>query len=155
MFKLAVFLLLIGTNVTNTYNLANRKNSKVCTSTICAHEATIMKRYLDERIQPCENFFEFACGGFVRNTVLPEDKGVYHSFGQIQDKVNEQLNSVLNEAEHPHEPNAFKLAKIFQKSCMNQNRRESEGLACSKHFTQFYVYRQINKFPEIVQALHR
>lgn len=63
----------------------------------------------------------------MRNAVIPDDKGIYHSFAEVQDKVNEQLNFVLNEETLPYEPNAFKLAKAFHKSCMDQATRERDG----------------------------
>lgn len=146
MFKFAIFLLWVRANIVIAQYFTNQNSPKVCTSAICAEESSIMRSYLEESVDPCENFYDFACGGFVRNTLLPEDKGIVHSFSQVQDKVNEQLNSILSEQIHPYESSAFKLAKTFHKSCMDFATRETQGMAFSKKTKTKKLYRKFFDF---------
>lgn len=99
----------------------------VCTSEVCAKESTIMRNSMDQTVNPCENFYDFACGNYVRNTVLPEDKAVDLSFFQVQDKVSEQLRLILMEDPQPDELQPFKLAKEFTKICMDEENLNKEG----------------------------
>ena len=44
-------------------------------------------------MDPCEDFYNFACGGFIQNKVIPDDKSKYSAFTELSDKLNEQVNA--------------------------------------------------------------
>lgn len=100
----------------------------VCTKDICVKESEIMKNYLDEDVNPCENFYDFACGKFLKNTVIRENRNLEISFVWLKDKVEEQLRQILIESVLPHELKSFTLAKIFQQSCVNETARNELGI---------------------------
>lgn len=81
--------------------------------------------YFDFR---CENFYEFACGKFLKNTFIPDDKIAMMSFVQVQDKVLGQLRSVLNERSLANESKPFTLAKTFNAACMDEQTLEEKGI---------------------------
>lgn len=103
------------------------EKANVCMSEVCAKESTIMRNSMDQNVNPCENFYDFACGNYVRNTVLPEDKAVDLSFFQLQDKVGEQLRLILMEDPQSDELQPFKLAKEFTKICMDEENLNKKG----------------------------
>lgn len=105
----------------------NFKKADICTTDICLEEATRMLSFLDESVDPCENVYDFACGKFLRDTVIPEDKSSQGAFLEVSDKVNEQLQSALTEELQPNESKPFKLAKIFTKTCMNEAALNKKG----------------------------
>lgn len=47
---------------------------KKCETVGCVKAASTVLKYLDEDVDPCDNFYEFACGNYLRDTVIPEDK---------------------------------------------------------------------------------
>lgn len=86
-----------------------------------------MLNYMDETIDPCDDFYEFACGKYVHETTIPEDKSSKSSFSIVQDKVDEQLKNVLTEEALPNESKPFQLAKIFTKTCLDVKTLNEKG----------------------------
>ena len=62
----------------------------------CVTAAADLLANLDENVDPCDNFYEFACGGFIENKVIPDDKSKYSSFSVLNDKLNEQVKYLLH-----------------------------------------------------------
>ncbi|ODM94494.1 Neprilysin-11 [Orchesella cincta] len=91
----------------------------VCTSETCQHEAWNIKAQMDEKMDPCDDFHAFACGGFTRNTRIAKDQIEVTQFSILRDKVASQLRVLFEENIEPREAKPFALAKKMYKSCMN------------------------------------
>ena len=46
---------------------------------------------IDFDVDPCDNFYDFACGNWIRSRTIPEDKSGYDQFTEIRDSVTLQL----------------------------------------------------------------
>ena len=46
----------------------------VCLTEGCVVNAADLLKQMDRKVDPCQDFYKFACGGFIADTVLPEDK---------------------------------------------------------------------------------
>lgn len=93
----------------------------------CVKASALILDLIDENINPCDNFYEFACGKFIRNTFIPDDKIAMMSFVHVQDKVLGQLRLILNEKSSANESKPFTLAKTFNTACMDQETLENQG----------------------------
>lgn len=109
------------------YTSANNHLPK-CFTAGCNKTASIVKSYLDENVHPCENFYKFACGNYIKKTEIPEGKEEVNIFGSVQNLVNVQLSTVLSEPSQPNESKSFRLAKTFYSSCLNETYIEEHGL---------------------------
>lgn len=128
-------------NIQTPYNfneIDSSDNPNVCASETCANESINIMKYMDQTIDPCENFYDFVCGKYLRETILPEDKSSDLSFYQLGDKLREQLQDVLTEDSHPNEPHAFRLAKDFTKICLNEEALNAAGIAPMVEFLDKY-----------------
>ncbi|XP_044018489.1 neprilysin-2-like isoform X2 [Aphidius gifuensis] len=103
-------------------------DSDVCYTTGCVHAASKVLSNMDENIEPCDDFYGFACGKFIKTTIIPDDKVSVNTFSVISDKVQEQLRISIEEPTYKDEPKPFKLAKNLYKSCMNKSEIEKQGI---------------------------
>lgn len=106
-------------------NSPNKSN--ICATEICLSESQKMLTSMDDTIDPCVDFYEFSCGKFRRNTLIPGDKESVTAFTLVQDKVHDQMSSILNKPSHSTEPNVFKLVKGFAKSCFDDKQLNENG----------------------------
>lgn len=101
-------------------NVKTQEN--LCLSPGCIHSASKMLEQMDSSIEPCDDFYTYACGGFLKNTVIPEEKVSVNTFSIIGDKLQEQLRMLVTEPMNANEPEPFKLAKRLYNACVNKSK---------------------------------
>ncbi|VVD05133.1 neprilysin-2 [Leptidea sinapis] len=100
----------------------------VCKDPDCVHTASKLLMNIDEKTEPCDDFYNFACGAFVKNTRIPDDKTSVNTFSIITDQLQEQIRSLLDEPIAENEPRPFALAKTLYQACMNRTAIEARGV---------------------------
>ncbi len=81
---------------------------------------------LDPTTDPCVDFYQYACGGWIANTELPDDKPRYgRGFGELGDRNDEVLVTIVAGLEG-QEGDAGK-AGAFYASCMDLEKRTELG----------------------------
>ncbi|XP_059610149.1 neprilysin-2-like [Phlebotomus argentipes] len=83
---------------------------------------------MDPEIEPCDDFYTFACGTFLKETNIPDEKVSVNTFMITLDRVKEQLRTLVSEESASNEAKPFRLAKDFFKACMNKTLIEERGL---------------------------
>lgn len=97
-------------------------NDDVCLTSGCVHAASKMLDQMDQNVEPCDDFYNFACGAFVDNTIIPDDKVSVNTFSVISDKLQEQLRTIVTAPIHDDEIEPFKNVKRLYLACMNKSR---------------------------------
>ncbi|KAH8340769.1 hypothetical protein KR059_006680, partial [Drosophila kikkawai] len=98
-----------------------------CLTQECIHTASTVLRKMKPEVEPCDNFYEFACGTYLEEENIPDDKVSISTFSVISDKLQEQLKDIIT-AERPEtEPKHFRLPNLLYKACMNKTLIENLG----------------------------
>ncbi|XP_074110520.1 M13 family metallopeptidase neprilysin 2 isoform X2 [Cotesia typhae] len=100
----------------------------ICNSPACIHTASKILKNMDSSVDPCDDFYRFACGGFLKTTTIPDDKVSVNTFSIISDKVFEQLRESIEDPHLAEMAHPFRLVKTLYNSCMNKTGIEEQGL---------------------------
>ncbi|XP_053546318.1 membrane metallo-endopeptidase-like 1 [Bombina bombina] len=100
--------------------LYTSNKESVCTTTGCVTAAARIIQNMDPTIEPCTDFYQYACGGWLNKHVIPETSSRYSIFDILRDEMEIILKGLLEMPEQ-EDRDAFKKAKILYKSCMNES----------------------------------
>jgi predicted metalloendopeptidase len=124
--------------------------------TITLEQAGINTTWMDPAANPCSDFFLYACGGFLKTTVIPADRPTWGATEAI-DKSNEEfLRDVLEKAAAAAGGDAARQ-KIgdYYASCVDEDSIEKAGLTPIKPLLA--VIAKVKDVPSLgaaVTALH-
>ncbi|KAH8417201.1 hypothetical protein KR222_006349, partial [Zaprionus bogoriensis] len=99
----------------------------VCLTKECIHTASTVLSKIKPEVEPCDNFYEFACGSYIEEENIPDDKVSISTFSVISDKLQEQLKDIITADRPDTEPKHFRLPNLLYRACMNKTLIESLG----------------------------
>ncbi|XP_048205766.1 LOW QUALITY PROTEIN: membrane metallo-endopeptidase-like 1 [Perognathus longimembris pacificus] len=106
------------------------RTDEVCTTPGCVTAAARILQNMDPTKKPCEDFYQYACGGWLRRHVIPETHSRYSVFDILRDELEVILKGVLENSTTKDRP-AVEKAKTLYRSCMNESvieKRDSQPL---------------------------
>lgn len=105
-----------------TADTVNQNAGEVCLTSGCVHAASKMLEQLDQTVEPCDDFYEFSCGTYLADTMIPDDKVSVNVFSVISDKLQEQLKTIITAPIDDEEIEPFKMVKKLYLACMNKSK---------------------------------
>lgn len=83
----------------------------------------MMKRFMNETVDPCNDFYQYACGNWGHYNPIPKDKSGYDTFEMLRESLDTVLRELLEDTVDPvqtdYQKDAIVKAKQLFQSCMN------------------------------------
>lgn len=105
---------------------------EVCNSPECVRAASSLLNSIDPKADPCNDFFQFACGMWRKKQVIPEDKSITGVFYQVDDSVDIILKYLLEKEIEDTDIEAVRKAKRLYQSCVNLDNIEKDNFTSAK-----------------------
>ncbi|GBP37188.1 Neprilysin-4 [Eumeta japonica] len=64
-------------------------------TTIRTTQANIMKQYMDMQADPCQDFYQYACGNWASLNPIPADKAGYDTFEMLRENLDNVMKDLL------------------------------------------------------------
>ncbi|CAF1353005.1 unnamed protein product [Adineta steineri] len=108
-----------GTAVENT--------SDLCLRPYCIKAANYLLESIDETINPCEKFYEFACGKYIKNAIILSESSEQSTMSQISKKLRYTIADLLS-SNRTKKSKAITNARRLYSSCIDEGAIETEGV---------------------------
>ncbi|CAK8671136.1 unnamed protein product [Clavelina lepadiformis] len=92
----------------------------VCMTPECLATAAYYMNRIDFSVNPCNDFYKFACGRWMTETSIPPADGKYSTYTIIRDRVNRELSQLLMGPINATECEAVAKAKTAYRACLNE-----------------------------------
>jgi putative endopeptidase len=85
---------------------------------------------LDKSCKPCDDFYQFAMGGWMKSNPIPPEYSTWGSFAVLRDKNLANLRTILEKVSKENPPAGSDKQKIadFYGSCMDSSAIDAAGL---------------------------
>uniref|UniRef100_A0A9J8AQL5 Phosphate regulating endopeptidase homolog, X-linked n=1 Tax=Cyprinus carpio carpio TaxID=630221 RepID=A0A9J8AQL5_CYPCA len=99
-------------------------NDDFCLTPHCIEAAGSILSKIDQSVEPCDDFYQYACGGWLRDNPIPEDSSSYGIYPWLRQNVDLKLKELLEQPIGGDDIEAVKKAKVLYVSCMNETALE-------------------------------
>ena len=83
---------------------------------------------IDKSADPCNDFYQYACGNWIKNNAIPADESSWGTFNQLYERNQNALRDILQDsaANQNRSPVDQKIGGFYQ-SCMNEEGIQQRG----------------------------
>ncbi len=84
---------------------------------------------MDRSVDPCVDFFQYSCGGWIKANPIPPDQSSWNTYSKMHDENLGRLRGILEAAEAPDATRSAAAQKIgdYYSSCMDEKAIEAKG----------------------------
>ncbi|KAL1917606.1 uncharacterized protein VTP21DRAFT_3999 [Calcarisporiella thermophila] len=112
---------------------ASSNSSQWCVDPECLLAAAGIMQDMDTTVNPCEDFYSYSCGGWIKSHPIPQDKSQVSVFDLLSDNNKETLRDVLEgqftpinstQGDVEIDKDNFNKFKAIYTACMNETNIE-------------------------------
>ncbi len=85
---------------------------------------------IDKSVDPCVDFYQYACGNWIKQTEIPADQAMWNSFTELRDRNLDIERDILEKdaaASASRDPIDQKIGDLYG-SCMDEKAVEAKGI---------------------------
>ncbi|XP_078051173.1 neprilysin-1-like [Augochlora pura] len=104
------------------------KERSLCETPDCVALAKMMTESMNPDVDPCENFYDYACGNWAEHNPLPKGEKAWSPLEKANAVVEKRLLDMLQANTKPDDFLGLKLSKKAYNACMDTDELERKGL---------------------------
>ncbi|XP_053083193.1 endothelin-converting enzyme 1 isoform X2 [Pangasianodon hypophthalmus] len=105
----------------------NETHPGLCLTEPCVSVATAVMGALDRSVDPCNDFYSYACGGWRKKNPLPEGRSRWDTFSNLWEHNMAVMKNILESTGQQGLSKAQQKALKYYKACMNEAKIEELG----------------------------
>jgi endothelin-converting enzyme/putative endopeptidase len=112
---------------------------------------------IDKAADPCSDFYQYACGTWLKNNPIPADQAEWGRFSELQERNLAILRDILEKAASAvaRGPDTQKIGDYYA-SCMDERTIDAKGIApIQPILDRIRAMKSIADLTAVVAALHR
>src|SRR5690242_6467551 len=143
----------VGQSVIVRYILASVTALSFAAALLHAQTKAVETASLDRAADPCNDFYQFACGGWVATNPVPADRRSWGRFQEVQDRNFTILRRIL---ESPNGGRDVEKAQAYYAACLDEQAIDARGIApLQPALTRIAALASRDQIPALVAHLHR
>ncbi|HWF91035.1 MAG TPA: M13 family metallopeptidase [Terriglobales bacterium] len=98
--------------------------------TSSAHQPVLDVHSLDPTVDPCTDFYQYSCGGWMKSNPIPPDQSRWDVYSKMEDHNKTLLREILEQASQAKAPHGSVTRKIgdYYAACMNESAADAAGI---------------------------
>ena len=112
---------------------------------------------LDKTADPCVDFYQYSCGGWMKNNPIPPDQAAWGRFNELAERNRAELHGILEQAAkaQKRDANEQKIGDYYA-ACMDEAAINRKGIAVLKpEFDRINSIKGKSELPSAIASLHR
>uniref|UniRef100_A0A6I8SCF8 Phosphate regulating endopeptidase homolog X-linked n=1 Tax=Xenopus tropicalis TaxID=8364 RepID=A0A6I8SCF8_XENTR len=109
--------------------LISFQKDEYCLTPECIEAAASIRSKMNLSVDPCDDFFQYACGGWIEENPIPDDMSNYGIYPWLRTNVDLKLKALLEKPiSKRRDSEAIQKVKTFYISCMNETQIEEDDI---------------------------
>ncbi|XP_076315307.1 neprilysin-1-like isoform X4 [Tachypleus tridentatus] len=129
-FLFVACMVLVLVNILIEVKIRNQAKTapKICNTEECIHAASRILERIDPTSDPCNDFYQFACGSYAEKHTVPDDYFIRSLMQTMQDDLMVKVKKLLEVPVESEDGEGITKAKMLYSSCMNTSSVEDESI---------------------------
>lgn len=104
---------------------------QVCYSPECVQASAYILSKMDRTVDPCQDFYRYTCGNWMKSTKIPSSRSHYNIFSEIDDQNKQKIKAILEKSNamiKKNQSSAVEKAITYYHTCMDEDTVEKQGV---------------------------